>query len=1037
MSFVDEVRADRQPLAHVLKKHRGIRKIVEDLYPDRAHFIYELLQNAEDAEATEARFTLKVNAVSFEHNGRPFCKKDLWGITDIGEGSKVDEDKIGRFGVGFKAVFAYSETPRIWSPTYSFEISDLVLPTEITSKPQLGQKTQFEFPFNNPKKSAQDAYAEVEAGLNELAETTLLFLSHLESIRWQIGQQVSGKVLRIKHPENLVEVLKQTGGKTTVSSHFLCFSDSVEGLEKRSVSIAFELEPLLNTASFDPTKILEKQLKIASADPGRVAVFFPAEKESSGLRFHLHAPFVPELSRASIKETPANLPLFKQIAKLAAASLHTIRELNLLTGEFLSVLPNPQDPIPVRYQPIRIAIIEEMNNHALTPTHSKSHAPAKNLLQAKAPLKDWLSPEDLAFLVDYDDTPPEWAIAASQKNSNADRFLVGLAIKKWDIDEFIEFLKLKSSQERRYIPNPPHFVSGPDAQFIKWLTSKSIEWHQQMYALLCADIHARNEYQRVRPIAELKKLLIIRLSNGKYSIGSKCYFPSIGDEIDEILPRVDKGIYSSGKSKTAQEDARKFLEDIGVREVGEAEQVQAILDQRYKSDNFQPDMKDLERFVALVEKEGHRASIFANYYIFKLSDGKWGKPSDVYLDFPFLETGLSAYFNAIGPDAPKALLANDYCQSTVSSERILKFVKAVGVQTRLEIEADSCFNNPAVQSLVYQSSGGWSSSYGVNEDYTINGLDSLLKNKNEALSRLVWNTACDWKDTSWLRARYRSNKYSSSNEAPSQLVCMLKNAAWIPQTDGRFVRPSEASRSLLPKGFPYDDGDEWLKEICFGHEEQNKSQEHTQTEATLKKMGFPDAGSLDRAKRFVAILSPEDQEKILAEHEKKSRTEFPHKEPRNPNRRTEGVGKNAEDAPDRIAEIRLRSVSVGLEEVKQEAEEYLREQYSNPDEEMFCQICQFPLPFKLDDGRFYFEKVEFLPKLKQRYYQNYLALCPNHAAMFQHANHSREKMRELFSTMGGLLIDIVLAQSKFTIRFTKTHIADLKTVIDIDQELES
>lgn len=1037
MSFLDEVRADRQPLAHVLKKHRGIRKIVEDLYPDRAHFIYELLQNAEDAKATEASFTLEVNAVTFEHNGRPFCEKDLWGITDIGEGSKVDEDKIGRFGVGFKAVFAYSETPRIWSPTFSFEISDLVLPKEITSKPQLGQKTQFEFPFNNPKKNAQDAYAEVEAGLNELAETTLLFLSHLESIRWKIGQQVSGEVLRIKHSENHVEVLKQTGGKTTASSHFLCFSDSVEGLEKRRVSIAFALDPLLNVASFDPTKILEKQLKIASANPGRVAVFFPAEKEASGMRFHLHAPFVPELSRASIKETPANHPLFKQIAKLAAASLHTIRALNLLTTDFLSVLPNPQDPIPPRYQPIRVAIIEEMNNYALTPTHSKSHAPAKNLLQAKASIKDWLSPEDLEFLVDYDDRPPEWAVAASQKNSNADRFLAGLAIKEWDIDEFIEFLKLKSSQGRRYIPSPAQFISGPDAQFVQWLTSKSIEWHQQMYALLYADIHARNEYQRVQSMAELKQLLIIRLSNGKYNIGSKCYFPSNEVENDEILPRVDKGIYSSGKSKTAQEEARKFLEDIGVREVGEAEQVQAILDQRYKSDGFQPDMKDLERFVALVEKEGQRASIFAKYYIFKRADGMWGQPSDVYLDFPLLQTGLSAYFNAMGPDAPKVLLADEYRQSTVSSERFLKFAKAVGVQTRLEIDVDSCINNPAVQSLVRQAPGGWSSSYGVNKDYTINGLDSLLKNNNEALSGLVWNTACDWRDTNWLRARYRNNSYYPFSEAPSQLVCMLRNAAWIPQTDGRFVRPSEASRSLLPKGFPYDDGYEWLKEICFGHEEHKRSQEHTQTEETAKKMGFPDAGSLDRAKRFAAILSPEDQERVLAEHENKSRFEFPHKEPRNPNRRTEGVGKHAEDALDRIVEKRPRSVAVGLEEVKLEAEEYLRDQYSNPDEEMFCQICQAPLPFKLDDGRFYFEKVEFLPELKQRYYQNYLALCPNHAAMFQHANHSREKMKELFSTMDGLLIEIVLAQSNVAIRFTKTHVADLKTVIDVDQEPKS
>ena len=60
---------------------------------------------------------------------------------------------------------------------------------------------------------------------------------------------------------------------------------------------------------------------------------------------------------------------------------------------------------------------------------------------------------------------------------------------------------------------------------------------------------------------------------------------------------------------------------------------------------------------------------------------------------------------------------------------------------------------------------------------------------------------------------------------------------------------------------------------------------------------------------------------------------------------------------------------------------------------MICQVCknQKPLPFRLADGSYYFEAVEFLPKsaLKKLHYQNYLALCPNHAAMYQHANGSR------------------------------------------------
>ena len=48
----------------------GIKSLLTDLYPDNAHFIYELLQNAEDTGATEVRFTLNETGIEFKHNGR-------------------------------------------------------------------------------------------------------------------------------------------------------------------------------------------------------------------------------------------------------------------------------------------------------------------------------------------------------------------------------------------------------------------------------------------------------------------------------------------------------------------------------------------------------------------------------------------------------------------------------------------------------------------------------------------------------------------------------------------------------------------------------------------------------------------------------------------------------------------------------------------------------------------------------------------------------------------------------------------------------
>jgi hypothetical protein len=126
-------------------------------------------------------------------------------------------------------------------------------------------------------------------------------------------------------------------------------------------------------------------------------------------------------------------------------------------------------------------------------------------------------------------------------------------------------------------------------------------------------------------------------------------------------------------------------------------------------------------------------------------------------------------------------------------------------------------------------------------------------------------------------------------------------------------------------------------------------------------------------------------------------------------------------------------VSIGREDVKQEAEQYLREQYTN-DGEMICQVCKLPLPFKLDDGTYYCEKVEFLAELKRRHYQNYLSLCPNHGAMFREANGSRESLQSAFSALEGPELKVVLARTESTVYFTKTHIADLKTIIQVDHE---
>lgn len=1023
-AFIEGLAKQRRELREALEANKGDINlgIFEDFYPDKAHFVFELLQNAEDACATEVTITLAENSCSFEHNGtRIFDEADVKSITGINNSTKSeDPDKIGKFGVGFKSVFAYTRTPIVRSRDYSFKILDFIEPEWIDQDSTFGTNTHFEFPFNNPKKAPEDAQAEIKAGLSELAETTLLFLSHLESICWQVDQTTFGKVLRIQHPNNHFEVLKQVDEKMTTSSHFLKFDQPVLGLKKQTVAVAYALDFLPNVHSFDSKKPLAKQLKIVPASPGHVAVFFPAKKESSGLRFHLHAPFIPELSRASIKETPDNEPLFQQLATLAATSLHSVRDLGLLSAEFLGILPNPKDPLTDRYEQIRLAIVEAMNTEPLTPTHSKSHAPAEHLLQAKTSLKKLLSKDDLDFLVEEHGETMQWATAQALQGTNIERFMTGLAINDWDIEQFVETI-----EDKAYLIYP---WSEPDDAFLDWLASKSVEWHQQLYALLYKEFK-----DELDELYRLNTVQIVRLTDGNYGIGEKSFFPGDHLDINETFPLVDVDVFTSGKNKATKENAKRFLEAIGVRKVGETEQIEAILEQRYTKEAESPDektyRKDLKRFIALVEQEPETAALFANYYIFECIDGEWGIPSSVFLDKPFLDTGLAAYFNAIGNSAEEFALAENYQNCSVTHESLAKFAEAVGTKTKLDISKARCSSNPEWAYLL--NVGGIRYTSPINRDFEILFLEKLLKTPSLDLSKLIWRTMTSLpEDRSYFIATFSRNASSGSRQAASQLIHCLRSSKWIPQGCERYVRPADANRDLLPEGFPFDPGWSWIKEIKFGEEIAKQPAEHTQKLAT--EMGFADTESLERAKLFGA-LPKEVQERCLAELEPRDTSELPENNPKDPERRLERVVEWATEAPERHTVILPRSISVNREAVKNnEATQYLCQQYTKPDGKMFCQVCQEPLPFKLDDGSYFFETVEFQTGLKNHHFQNYLALCPNHSAMFRYANTSRKRMAEMFDNLDGNELKVVLAQQDASIYFTGTHIADLKPIIETD-----
>ena len=767
MNFLEELRARREDFLQGVKANEDDINldIFGDFYPDRAHFIYELLQNAEDAGASDVIFTLAETSLLFEHNGRPFDRTDIKKITGIAVSTKEDRDeKIGRFGIGFKAVYAYTEEPNIWSPTFSFKISDMLLPWELDPDPSLDKQTRFKLPFNSKKKPVTDAFSEVKAWLEQISDDTLLFLSNIQSIHWQIEGVQEGKILRMPHNENHIEIQREIGGKSMESSHFLRFTQPVEKREKRYTAIAFELEPLSDDNSSSPNAPMKTQFRIVPARPARVAVYFTATSETSGLRFHLHAPFMPELSRASVRDTPANAPLFHQLASLTAKSLVDIRDLGMLDRDFLAVLPTPNDELPDRYRCIRTAIVEAMNERELTPAYRKSHKPAKKLLQASDSFKKFMRVKDITAIDDFEDSPIAWAVAATQRNSDIDRFLSGLAITNWGIDRFVELLEQGLSAT---------WWKKPDERLLKWLRPKSRQWHQQLYALLYEELEPKNKLNQFR------NANIVRISSGVYKKGSDCYFPTEEEQDDPIHPRVDVGTYTSVGSKKEQERAKEFLKAVGVSEVGEREQIKAILEKRYLKEAPVPistvHRKDMQRFIALVKDDPKEVSLFEQYRIFQAENGNLNLPSQIYLDAPYYKTDLHVYHKAVREkfeylassrrvEVAASLkteiehfkryrrfpLSQCYKSLEIPREELTEFARLVGATCQLDILKVSCKGNPEWDNNLSQVTGKRATP--IDTDYTIIGLSELLQDPSVPLSRVIWRM---------LSTQLQSEKYLS------------------------------------------------------------------------------------------------------------------------------------------------------------------------------------------------------------------------------------------------------------------------------------
>lgn len=534
----------------------GFKRLLTDLYPDNAHFIYELLQNAEDARASKVHFVLNTDRLEFEHNGDKLFKiDDIKSITSIGTSTKADDPtNIGKFGIGFKAVFAYTNTPEIESDEFHFRIRNMVVPdTEGLAPGALGaRKTRFVFPFDNPEKPPEKAVAEIEKNLRELSENTLLFLNNIKQINYNLPNSKKGSLERKKNADdrNRIEIsVKHPEGVSPKSTHYLRFTKKVDVQDEEDKPKCCEI-----AIAFGMDKTKSGNWKIVPLNPGQVYIYFPAVKEPCNLRFHIHAPFASTVARDSVRDSPANDKLRDHIADLVAESMHSIRDQGLLDVRFLATLPNEKDKLSLFCDPIRERLIEEFNQTKLTPMKQGGHAPALRCCRGRKDLSDLIDDEDLATLLGKCCSQPLWIANPQQKNQQADNFLSMLDVSEWAIEDLVEAL-------------------GPFEDITKWLNKKSNAWHQKLYVLL-GDFLSSSDSAFQERKDQLSRLCLVRCNDKSYRIGNECRFSN--DDMESDPPKdgiqengfhfVAKGVYSYGKNKSQQEKARRFLGKIGVSE---------------------------------------------------------------------------------------------------------------------------------------------------------------------------------------------------------------------------------------------------------------------------------------------------------------------------------------------------------------------------------------------------------------------------------------------------------------------------------------
>lgn len=336
---------------------RSLERIIQ-LYTDKSHFVYELLQNAEDSGASGIRFVQYPDRLEVMHDGHAFTTENLQGLCDIGQSDKVNNlNQIGEFGVGFKSVFGICDKVRLYSrprpkeisdncQPFAIEIQDFTRPVDIASVDiPAGYTTLFVFPYSvgftfSGFKSIKLLNEALTKRLKNLGVTTLLFMHSLSLIEYEVkipGEYASGQYMldeeRINDHCTEVSAIESEDKKTDESLSFIKFSMPIAaGVSNRTIDIAFTVVKDKNGRS-----------SFQKAKNPYISVYFPTETESK-LGFIVQGPFRTTPNRSSVPaDDDENIALAEKMAQLLRRSILELRDMGRLDLSLLKILPLDED----------------------------------------------------------------------------------------------------------------------------------------------------------------------------------------------------------------------------------------------------------------------------------------------------------------------------------------------------------------------------------------------------------------------------------------------------------------------------------------------------------------------------------------------------------------------------------------------------------------------------------------------------------------------------------------------------------------------